>query len=136
MDRCTQLGHMFVDSILSDIYRLSLTKLLNLKSSVRQRRAIVDLIYFNIIAISLEVLTVVLVFVNQLGISHPVQTFRYIVKLKLEFIALIQLMVVAARGLRKESMPREDIIRVLFQTRKTHLVLQVTCQSKFQTLNF
>lgn len=62
-----------------------------------------DLIYVNVIAVSLDVLTVVLVFLNQLGISHPVQTFSYILKLKLEFIALNQLMAVAARGLRKES---------------------------------
>ena len=62
-----------------------------------------DLIYVNVIAVSLDVLTVVLVFLNQLGISHPVQTFSYILKLKLEFIVLNQLMAVAARGLRKET---------------------------------
>ena len=103
MDRCTQLGYTFVETIVSGIYTLSLTKLLNLKSSVRQRRVMMDLIYVNVIAVSLDVLTVVLVFLNQLGISHPVQTFSYIIKLKLEFIVLNQLMAVAARGLRKES---------------------------------
>ena len=103
MDRCTQLGYTFVESIVSGIYILSLTKLLKIKSSVRQRRVMMDLIYVNVIAVSLDVLTVVLVFLNQLGISHPVQTFSYIVKLKLEFIVLNQLMAVAARGLRNES---------------------------------
>ena len=103
MDRCTQLGYTFIETIISGIYTLSLTKLLKLKSSVRQRRVMIDLIYVNVIAVSLDVLTVVLVFLNQLGISHPVQAFSYIVKLKLEFIVLNQLMAVAARGLRKES---------------------------------
>ena len=103
IDRCTQLGYTFIETIVSGIYIFSLAKLLNLKSRVRQRRVMMDLIYVNIIAVSLDVLTVVLVFLNQLGISHPVQTFSYIVKLKLEFIVLNQLMAVAARGLRKEG---------------------------------
>ena len=103
LDRCTQLGYTFIETIVSGIYIFSLTKLLNLKSRVRQRRVMMDLIYVNVIAVSLDVLTVVLVFLNQLGISHPVQTFSYIVKLKLEFIVLNQLMAVAARGLKKES---------------------------------
>ena len=103
MDRCTQLGYTFIETIISGTYIVSLTKLLNLKSSVRQRRVMMDLIYVNVITVSLDVLTVVLVFLNQLGISHPVQTFSYIIKLKLEFIVLNQLMAVAARGLRKES---------------------------------
>lgn len=62
-----------------------------------------DLIYVNIIAVCLDILTVVLVFLNQTGISHPIQTFSYILKLKLEFMVLNQLMAVAARGLQKES---------------------------------
>ena len=103
IDRCTQLGYTFIETTVSGVYIVSLTKLLELKSSVRQRRVMMDLIYVNVIAISLDVLTVVLVFLNQLGISHPVQTFSYILKLKLEFIVLNQLMAVAARGLRKES---------------------------------
>ena len=103
LDRCTQLGYTIAESVLSGIYIYSLIKLLNLKSSVRQRRVMMDLIYVNVIAIVLDVLTVVLVYLNQTGISHPIQTFSYILKLKLEFIVLNQLMAVAAKGLRKES---------------------------------
>lgn len=62
-----------------------------------------DLIYVNVVAVCLDILTVVLVFLNETGISHPVQTFSYILKLKLEFMVLNQLMAVAARGLRKEG---------------------------------
>ena len=76
MDRCTQLGYTFVETIVSGVYTLSLTKLLKLKSSVRRRRVMMDLIYVNIIAVSLDVLTVVLVFLNQLGISHPAQNVQ------------------------------------------------------------
>ena len=35
------------------------------------------------------------------GISHPIQTFSYALKLRLEFVVLNQLMAVAARGLGK-----------------------------------
>ena len=75
----------------------------NLKASVRQRRVMTDLIYVNVIAVCLDVLTVVLVYLNQTGISHPIQAFSYILKLKLEFLVLNQLMAVAARGVQKES---------------------------------
>ena len=102
LDRCTQLGYTAAESVLSGIYIFSLTKLLNLKASIRQRRVMTDLICVNVIAVSLDILTVVLVYLNQTGISHPVQTFSYILKLKLEFLVLNQLMAVAARGIQKE----------------------------------
>ena len=103
VDRCTQLGYTVAESIVGGIYIWSLTKLLNLKASVRQRRVMTDLIYVNVIAVCLDVLTVVLVYLNQTGISHPIQAFSYILKLKLEFLVLNQLMAVAARGVQKES---------------------------------
>ena len=103
LDRCTQLGYTIAETIVSGTYIYSLFKLLNLKSSVRQRRVMTDLVYINIIAICLDILTVVLVFLNQTGISHPIQAFTYILKLKLEFVVLNQLMAVAARGIKKEN---------------------------------
>ena len=103
IDRCTQLGYTIAESSLSGIYIWSLAKLLSLKSSVRQRRVMTDLIYVNVIAISLDIMTVILVFVNQTGISHPIQIFSYMLKLKLEFLVLNQLMAVAARGMQKEN---------------------------------
>ena len=101
MDRVSQIGYTVAELVLSGIYIWRLTELLRLKSTVRQRRVMMDLIYANIIAILLDVLTVVLVFRNKGGVSHPVQTFSYLLKLKLEFLVLNQLMAVAARGLRK-----------------------------------
>ena len=62
-----------------------------------------DLIYVNVIIVLFDILVVILLYLNQVGISHPVQTFSYALKLKLEFVVLNQLMAVAARGLRKES---------------------------------
>lgn len=101
MDRVSQIGYTFAETVLSGIYIWRLTKLLRLKSTVRQRRVMMDLIYANVIAILLDVVTVCLVFRNKGGVSHPVQTFSYILKLKLEFLVLNQLMAVAARGLRR-----------------------------------
>ena len=92
-----------VELILSGIYVWSLLKLLNLKSSVRQRRVMRDLIYVNVILVLFDVLVVILLYLNQTGISHPIQSFSYALKLKLEFVVLNQLMAVAARGLRKET---------------------------------
>ena len=62
-----------------------------------------DLIYVNVIILLFDILVVILVYLNRVGISHPVQTFSYALKLKLEFVVLNQLMAVAARGLQRES---------------------------------
>lgn len=62
-----------------------------------------DLIYVNVIILLFDILVVILVYLNQVGISHPVQSFSYALKLKLEFVVLNQLMAVAARGLQRES---------------------------------
>ena len=89
--------------IVSGIYIWSLLHLMNHKPSVRQRRVMLDLIYVNVIVLSFDIVMVIFVYLNQTGISHPLQTFSYILKLKLEFVVLNQLMSVAARGLRKQS---------------------------------
>ena len=106
VDRCTQIGFTVTEIILNGIYIWSLAQILRLKSRVldsgiRQRRVMTDLLYVNVIAIALDTLTVVLVFLNQTGISHPIQTFSYILKFKLEFLVLNQIMAVAARGFRR-----------------------------------
>ena len=108
VDRCTQIGFTVTEIIINGIYIWSLTEILRLKSTVlnsgiRQRRVMTDLMYVNVIAICLDTLTVVLVFLNQTGISHPIQTFSYILKFKLEFLVLNQIMAVAARGSRRFS---------------------------------
>ena len=108
VDRCTQIGFTVTEIVLNGIYIWSLIGILRLKSTVlnsgiRQRRVMTDLIYVNVIAICLDTLTVVLVYLNQTGISHPIQTFSYILKFKLEFLVLNQIMVLAARGSRRFS---------------------------------
>ena len=103
VDRCTQIGYTVTECIINGIYIWSIAQLLKRKSSVRQRRVMVDLICVNVITVCLDILTVVLVFLNLTGISHPVQTFSYIIKLKLEYMVLNQLMALAVRGIRKEE---------------------------------
>lgn len=63
-----------------------------------------DLIYVNVIVIAFDILEVKLVYTNQLSLSHPIQTFRHILKLRPEFVVLNQLMAVATRGLRRQSL--------------------------------
>ncbi|KAL8895191.1 MAG: hypothetical protein Q9192_003789 [Flavoplaca navasiana] len=103
VERFAQLGFTTVEVIISGIYVYCLTHLLRDKSSVRQRRVMVDLIYVLIVVISLDLINIVLVFVNRIGLSHPIQTFSYALKLRLEFIVLNQLMAVAARGMQREN---------------------------------
>lgn len=103
VERYTQIYYIIVEAIVSGVYIWSLLGLLYMKSSVRQRRVMIDLIYANIIILAFDLLTVILVYLNQLGLSHPIQSFSYIFKLRLEFFVLNQLMSVAARGLNRET---------------------------------
>ena len=96
-------GYTLVELILSGIYVWSLLGLLGLKSSIRQRRVMLDLIWVNVIIVLFDILVVILLYLNRTGISHPIQNFSYALKLKLEFVVLNQLMAVAARGLQRES---------------------------------
>ena len=103
VERYTQIGFTLVESAVSGIYIWSLLEILSFKPTVRQRRVLVDVIYVNVIIITCDMVIVILVYLNRLGISHPMQTFSYALKLKLEFVVLNQLMAIAARGQRKES---------------------------------
>ena len=103
VERIAQLGFSAVEVMINIIYAVSIIKLLKPKSSVRQRRVMLDLMYVNILAVAFDVLNIILVYVNRIGISHPIQTFSYALKLRLEFIILNQLMAVAARGHRRET---------------------------------
>ncbi|KAL8666619.1 MAG: hypothetical protein Q9168_007446 [Polycauliona sp. 1 TL-2023] len=103
VERFTQLAFSTVEFIIGGIYVYCLTRLLRDKSSVRQRRVMVDLLYVLMIIASLDIINIVLVFVNRIGLSHPIQTFSYAVKLRLEFLVLNQLMAVAARGLQRDT---------------------------------
>ena len=103
VERYTQIVYTLVELAVSGIYITSLIKLLQYKSSVRTRRVMIDLMYVNVINVAFDVLCVVLIYLNQLGLSHPIQNFSYIFKLRLEFIVLNQLMSVAARGLKRET---------------------------------
>ena len=103
VERIVQVGFSVIEVTINVIYAVSIIKLLQVKSSVRQRRVLLDLVYVNMIAITLDNLSIILVYVNRTGFSHPIQTFSYSMKLRLEFIVLNQLMAVAARGLRTDT---------------------------------
>ncbi|KAL8810643.1 MAG: hypothetical protein Q9200_002413 [Gallowayella weberi] len=102
VERFTQLGFTLAECIISGIYLHSLYNLLRWRPTVRQRRVFLDLIYVSVITILLDVLSTLLVYLNQTGISHPIQIFSYALKFRLEFVVLNQLMAVAARGIHRE----------------------------------
>ncbi|KAL8736499.1 MAG: hypothetical protein Q9166_000291 [cf. Caloplaca sp. 2 TL-2023] len=101
VERIAQLSFSIVEVTINIIYVVCLVRLLRPKSNVRQRRVMLDLIYVIAIATTFDVLNIILVYVNRTGISHPIQTFSYALKLRLEFTVLNQLMAVAARGIGK-----------------------------------
>ena len=103
VDRTSQLGFTVIESTISAIYLWSLAKLLRVKSTVRQRVVMRDLIRVNIIVIAFDLVVTILIFLNQTNLSYSIQDFTYALKFKLEFVVLNQLMAVAAKGLRKES---------------------------------
>ncbi|KAL8994769.1 MAG: hypothetical protein Q9169_005353 [Polycauliona sp. 2 TL-2023] len=103
VERINHLGLTIAEVIISSIYFRALSRLLKSKPTVRQRRVFLDLVYVNVAVICLDILTTVLIYLNQLGTSHPVQVLSYILKFRLEFAVLNQLMAVAARGMRRDT---------------------------------
>ncbi len=103
VDRTSQLGFTVIESTISAVYIWSLAKLLRVKSTVRQRVVMRDLIRVNIIVIAFDLVVTILIFLNQTNLSYSIQDFTYALKFKLEFVVLNQLMAVAAKGLQKES---------------------------------
>ncbi|KAL8802316.1 MAG: hypothetical protein Q9182_003894 [Xanthomendoza sp. 2 TL-2023] len=102
VERFTQLGFTLAECIISGIYLHSLYNLLRWKPTVRQRRVFLDLVYVSVVTILLDILSTLLVYLNQTGTSHPIQVFSYALKFRLEFVVLNQLMAVAARGIHRE----------------------------------
>lgn len=81
-----------------------MARLLKLKSNVRQRRVMADLLCVNVMAIAFDIILVTLIYSNHVGIRFPFQNFSYILKLRLEFAVLNQLMDLAARGMRRGNL--------------------------------
>ena len=124
--RADQICFTVLEATISCVYIWDLLKLLKLKSTVRQRRVMRDLVCVNIICISLDCIEVVLVFLNEVSLAFPVQTLSYMLKFKLEFVVLNQLMAVAAKGHRKETFEE----RRYHQTSKGNDVSAGTAGSK------
>ncbi len=54
-----------------------------------------DLIYVDVMAVALDFLEMIFVSLNINGLSHPIQTVSYVLKFRLEFVVLNQLVAVA-----------------------------------------
>lgn len=111
IERICQLGFSAIEIIINIIYVVAVLKILRRRSDVRSRRVLNDLIYVNILAVLLDVLNIALTYVNQIGLSHVVQTFGYAVKLRIEFVVLNQLAIVVGRGLRRETFELKRYLR-------------------------
>ena len=70
MVRCSQLAYTLIEVFISATYIQSLLKLLRVKSSIRQRRVMTDLIYVVIIAVCVDIVTVAFTYLNHIG-THP-----------------------------------------------------------------
>ncbi|KAL8662425.1 MAG: hypothetical protein Q9202_004746 [Teloschistes flavicans] len=103
VERYAQLGFDGMEITISGIYIFFLGRFLHIKSTVRRRRVMLDLIYVLALVVTCDIVMVILVFLNRVGVSHPIQTFSYILKFRLELVVLNQLVAVAARGLRRET---------------------------------
>ena len=102
VERICQLGFSAMEITINVIYAVALVRLLKRRINVRQRRVMQDLIYVNALAAAFDFLNIILVYVNRVSVSHPIQTFSYAMKLRVEFIVLNQLVTVFGRGFRRE----------------------------------
>ena len=98
IDRVSQAGFTLFETVLSSVYIISLLEILRTKITTRTRRVMRDLIFVNILVISMDLLVIILIFLNQANLAYPLQDFTYAFKFKIEFAVLNQLMAVAASG--------------------------------------
>ncbi|KAI4138256.1 MAG: hypothetical protein L6R39_006891, partial [Caloplaca ligustica] len=61
VERIAQLGFSIVEVTINAIYVVCLVRLLKLKSNVRQRRVMLDLLYVNGVAVTFDILNIILV---------------------------------------------------------------------------
>ena len=103
IDRVSQAGFTLFEVIISSVYIHSLRDILRSKINTRTRRVMRDLILVNITVISMDLLVIILIFLNQSNLAYPLQDLTYAFKFKIEFAVLNQLMAVAASGSRYGS---------------------------------
>ena len=103
IDRVSQAGFTLFETIISSVYIHSLLDILRTKINTRTRRVMRDLILVNVTVICMDLLVIILIFLNQANLAYPLQDFTYAFKFKIEFAVLNQLMAVAASGSRHGS---------------------------------
>lgn len=101
IDRVSQAGFTLFETVISGVYISSLLEILRTKITTRTRRVMRDLIFVNVLVISMDLLVIILIFLNQANLAYPLQDFTYAFKFKIEFAVLNQLMAVAASGSRQ-----------------------------------
>ena len=103
IDRVSQAGFTLFEIVLSGVYIHSLRDILRTKLNTRTRRVMRDLILVNVTVICMDLLVIILIFLNQANLAYPLQDLTYAFKYKIEFVVLNQLMALAASGSRHGS---------------------------------
>lgn len=101
-ERIVQLGFSGLEVTINVISAIAITRLFRCRVNVRQKRVMRDLISVKILIVISDILNIRLVYVNRIGISHPIQTFSDAMRFRVEFIVLNQLTAVAGRGFGQE----------------------------------
>lgn len=100
IDRISQAVFTFFELVINSIYIHSLLGILRTKINVRTRRVMRDLVCVNVTVITMDLIVIILIFLNQANLAYPFQDFTYAFKFKIEFAVLNQLMAVATHGSR------------------------------------
>ena len=100
IDRTSQPCFTAMEFVISGVYIHSLLGILRTKIDVSTRRVMRDLIVVNITVVVMDLLVIVLIFLDQAEVAYPLQDFTYAFKYKIEFVVLNQLMAIASKGSR------------------------------------
>ncbi|KAI9842721.1 MAG: hypothetical protein M1838_003001 [Thelocarpon superellum] len=92
---CIELEEM----IISGLYIWATVKILRPSFNVRTKRVMWSLIYVNIFVAGLDMIMIVMEFVNYYDLEASLKPMLYSIKLKVEFAVLNQLMAIAKSGL-------------------------------------
>ena len=100
IDRTSQASFTVMEAVISGVYIHSLLGILRTKVDIRTRRVMRDLIGVNVSVVVMDLLVIILIFLNQAQVAYPMQDFTYALKYKIEFVVLNQLMAIATKGSR------------------------------------
>jgi hypothetical protein len=103
MERIQLIGFCIQETILSGIYVWEVAKMLRLRSELRNRRILAQLLVINIVVLIIDFVVVIIEYAGFYAVQVMFKPVAYSIKLKLEYVVLQRLVKIAQGGTAAEN---------------------------------